>query len=334
MSASKFFTKAWYKGRWWLQILRPLSWLFCLVVIIRAAKLKAKAKNIKHAAPIIVVGNIAVGGTGKTPLVIYLVELLRKHGYQPGVVSRGYGGNAKTYPRDVDEKSAAATVGDESIVIFERTRCPMIVDPNRNRGIETLLERHSHVNVVICDDGLQHYAMPRDIEIAVIDSERRLGNELCLPAGPLREPASRLKTVDFVVVNGSSCEGELQMRLEPNQVINLNQPIVSKNIQDFAEERVHAVAGIGNPQRFFNLLSRLNVDIIPHSYPDHHAYNASDLDFSDGSPVIMTEKDMVKCREFSQDNWWYLSVNAHCDPDFDQAILNHLQEIKREQKTH
>lgn len=333
MSASNQMVKAWYKGRWWLQILRPLSWLFQLVAFFRKRSLLAQSEQFSYDVPILVVGNIAVGGTGKTPLVIYLVELLRKQGYKPGVVSRGYGGNAKTYPREVDDKSSASTVGDESIVVYGRTRCPMMVDPDRNRAIQTLLNRHD-VDVVICDDGLQHYRMPRDIEIAVIDSERRLGNGLCLPAGPLREPAKRLQSVDFTVINGAAGPGESEMRLEPNQVINLNQPILSKNVQDFAGERVHAVAGIGNPKRFFNLLSRLNIDIIPHSYKDHFAYQAADLDFSDDAPIIMTEKDMVKCRGFAKDNWWYLSVDAHCDDKFDEALLNALEEIKREQKTH
>lgn len=330
MILSETITKAWYEGRWWLQLLRPLSWLYRVAVYFKKQSKLKEAANIHHGLPIVVVGNVTVGGTGKTPLVIYLLSLLRKHGYHPGVVSRGYGGSAKTYPREVDDKSFAHIVGDESIVVHGRTRCPMVVDPNRNRAIKTLISRHN-VDVIICDDGLQHYAMPRDIEIAVIDSKRRLGNGLCLPAGPLREPAERLDTVDFIVVNGKARPGEHQMKLEPNQVINLNQPILSQNIEDFAGERVHAVAGIGNPQRFFNLLSRLNLDIIPHAYPDHYAYEAKDLDFSDGLPVIMTEKDMVKCTDFAQENWWYLSVDAHCDKDFDDNFLSALLEVKREQ---
>lgn len=327
MSISRCILNAWYKKRWYCYLLWPLSLVFHLIVSIRRQRLNARAK-ISHGHPVIVVGNITVGGTGKTPLVIHLVCLLRKAGYTPGVISRGYGGSSNTYPRDVDQNSYASVVGDEAIVIYGRTQVPMVVDPNRNRAISHLKNHHPEIDIFIADDGLQHYALNRDIEIVVIDAERRLGNRLLMPAGPLREPASRLKEVDFVITNGKSMPGEYSMQLKPKQLININQPVITKPISDFVGERVHAVAGIGNPCRFFNLLTKLGCDLMCHAYPDHYAYRPSDFNFGDSMPVIMTEKDMVKCRDFAEDNWWYLTVDSSCDEAFEQQLLEKLVHLK------
>lgn len=326
MSLSRWVLDAWYKKRWYCYLLWPLSLVFCLVAKCRRIKLSKAEKP--HDLPVIVVGNISVGGTGKTPLTIHLIYLLRKAGYNPGVISRGYGGSSNTYPRDVDDNSYASVVGDEAIVIFQRTKAPMVVDPDRNRGVAQLMLHHPNVDLIIADDGLQHYQLARDIEIVVVDGVRRLGNEMLLPAGPLREPPARLKEVDFVITNGNALEGEYSMRLKPKQLININQPIMSKPISDFTGERIHAVAGIGNPQRFFNVLTKLGCDVMCHSYPDHYAYRPTDLNFGDNMPLIMTEKDMVKCREFAQDNWWYLTVDTCCDEEFEQQLLTQLTHLK------
>ncbi len=274
--------------------------------------------------PVIVVGNISVGGTGKTPLVIWLATVLEDNGYRPGVISRGYGGRASVWPQLVTSDSDPALVGDEPILIARRTRCPIAVAPRRNAAARALLEAHG-CDVLISDDGLQHYGLLRDIEIAVIAGERGLGNGWCLPAGPLREPPSRLREVDFVVTQGRVLDGSLVMRLHGEQALNLLDPCVVQPLEAFAGRRIHAVAGIGNPKRFFDDLARIGLELNAHPFPDHHRFTAADLEFGDEHPVLMTEKDAVKCRAFAKAHHWYVPVTAQPDERLAQGLLARLR---------
>lgn len=268
------------------------------------------AEQIRVEVPVIVVGNISVGGTGKTPLVIWLIEQLRQWGFRPGVLSRGYGGKAEHYPLRVTENTPAEVCGDEPLLIALRTGAPVMVAPDRVTAARALL-RSGEVDVLVTDDGLQHYRLARDLEFCVVDGQRGLGNAALLPAGPLREPASRLGQVDWVAVNGEGFE-------PPEQGFRFTlagEPVAaliggaSRALADF-ESPVHAVAGIGNPERFFASLEAEGLSIIRHAFADHHRFTAADLAFGDTLDVIMTEKDAVKCRAFADARCWYRPVSA------------------------
>jgi tetraacyldisaccharide 4'-kinase len=278
--------------------------------------------------PVIIVGNLSVGGTGKTPLLIYLAKLLRQEGLRPGIISRGYGGQARHWPQWVDKNGDPAQVGDEAVLIAAQTGCPMAVGPARIDAARLLLENDA-CDVILSDDGLQHYALGRTLEIAVIDGERRFGNGFCLPAGPLREPASRLRSVDLVVCNGAAREaGEYSMQVAGNAAVNLLTG-EQKPLSFFARQSCHAAAGIGNPQRFFELLQRAGIVCETHIFPDHYAYRAADIDFHDGKPVLMTEKDAVKCRRFARENDWCIPVQAVPQAGFSERLLHLLREKTR-----
>ncbi len=312
----------WYSHNTISQLLRPLSGLYKGIAATRKFLYQ---KNILSSqafpVPIIVVGNISVGGTGKTPLTIYLAELLRQQGFVPGIVSRGYKANIKTFPHFVDTLASATDVGDEAVLMARRSGCPVVIAPKRNVAIKALLGA-TNCNVILADDGLQHYAMQRDIEIAVLDGQRRCGNELCLPAGPLREPVQRLQDVDFVVVKGEAAVGEYAMQLLPGELCCVQRAAERMDNKSFIDKPVHAVAGIGNPESFFQTLKSLGYAVIPHYFPDHYTYQVQDLNFQDDLPIIMTEKDAVKCESFSLPNLWYLNVNAMLPEDFNQNFLN------------
>lgn len=274
--------------------------------------------------PIIIVGNITVGGTGKTPLVIWLVRFLQEHNYKPGIVSRGYGGKNKIFPQKVDSDSDTQQMGDEAVLLARRAGCPVIIAPKRVNAVRYLLN-NTDCNIVISDDGLQHYALARDIEIAVIDGERRFGNRWCLPAGPLREPISRLETVDFIVTNGGEVGlGEYGMSLIPGDIYNISDPTLKANLNDFAGQAVHAIAGIGNPDRFFGTLRELGLSIFQHRFPDHYQFAHKDIDFKDEAKIIMTEKDAVKCETFADYRYWCLPVEAELDAVFGEKLLEKL----------
>ncbi len=314
----------WYRGSWWLWLLLPLSGLFWLLSGVRRALYRAGVlRTYRFAVPLIVVGNITVGGSGKTPLVTYLVELLRQRGYRPGVVSRGYGGEASVWPQSVNRDSEARLVGDEALLLARRCGCPMVVGPDRVAAVKQLLRDHE-VDVVISDDGMQHYRMGRDIEIAVIDGKRRLGNGLFLPAGPLREGAGRLRKVDFVVANGEARAGEWAMRLEPGEAHALRGD-KTRPLDDFSTEPLHAAAATGNPARFFDTLHVAGLSFTEHSFPDHHPFTAGELDFADGAAVMMTEKDAVKYFSYADARHWYLPVTAHLDEQFSRLLLERLE---------
>jgi tetraacyldisaccharide 4'-kinase len=282
--------------------------------------------------PVVVVGNITVGGTGKTPLVSWLAGHLRQAGYRPGIVSRGYGGNAKTWPRAVTPDSDPAEVGDEPVLLARRAGCPVVVGPDRVADARMLLSEHD-CDLIIADDGLQHLALGRDLEIAVVDGMRRLGNGRCLPAGPLREPAARLAGVDFQVCNGSPQGEELGMQLSGGRLHRVGEDDIVADPAGLAGAPVHAVAGIGNPARFFADLRGLGLEVIEHPFPDHHTYVAADIAFGDGRPVIMTEKDAVKCVAFAGPVHWYLPVQASPDPALGRRILQRLGEQGNGQAT-
>jgi tetraacyldisaccharide 4'-kinase len=316
----------WYDRSPWLLLLTPFSLLFRLASGLRRLAYRSGILRSRRAAvPVIVVGNITVGGTGKTPLVAWLAEYLRSKGYRPGIVARGYGGTASQWPQQVRPDSDPSVVGDEAVMLAVKTRCPMAVAPDRIAAVNALVQ-HSDCDVVISDDGLQHYALQRDIEIAVIDGVRRFGSGLMLPAGPLREPASRLDKVDIVVVNGLAAGREHPMRMKLGEAYNLVDGTVRK-LTDFQQESVHAVAGIGHPDRFFRALSQSIRSVEQHAFPDHFRYTPGDIDFGDDRAVLMTEKDAVKCRYFAGGNVWYVPVDVDMKDGF-RTRLDELLELR------
>ena len=329
---ARWFQDAWYQDMYLSVWLVPFSLIYVDVVRLRRFLYrKGLLKSTRLPVPVVVVGNITVGGTGKTPLVIWLVNWLRQHGFKPGVISRGYGGEAADAPRMVTEQSRPQDVGDEPLLIWQKTSAPVAVHPNRSEAGRFLLEQ-AQCDILISDDGLQHYALQRDIEIAVIDGQRRFGNGYCLPAGPLREPIERLREVDLVIVNGQPEEDfEYAMRLRGDQAINLKTG-ERKALVDFSGQACHALAGIGNPDRFFRFLRDHGLTIQTHSFPDHYAYCADDLTFADDAPVFMTEKDAVKCLTFARDNFWSVPVQAEPDAGFIQTLQQTL-DLKNGQKT-
>lgn len=286
--------------------------------------------------PVIVVGNISVGGTGKTPLTIALVERLRAEGWNPGIASRGYGRDDATQALWVEPGSDPARTGDEPALMARYTGAKLRVDRNRAAAARALVE--SGCDIVVCDDGLQHYALARDVEIEVIDGRRRYGNARLLPAGPLREPVERAQSCDFRVVNlggitptnhgnAGAGFGEWPMRLLVDQAA----PITggrSRALASFAGQRVHAVAGIGDPERFFTMLRGFGIAVVPHAFDDHHRYGAADFEFGSKLPVLMTEKDAVKCADFAGDDYFSVPVRAELPEAFWVALLARLQAAK------
>jgi len=309
------------------KVLRPLSWLFCFIVYCRKLAYRLKLKHTeKLAVPVIVVGNLTVGGTGKTPLVIWLADFLKKNGYKPGILCRGYGGKARHWPQQVRPDSDPVAAGDEPVLISKRTGCPMAAGPDRITAGKALLHYHPQVNVIISDDGLQHYALDRDIEIAVIDGARRFGNEYCLPAGPLREPVKRLEKVDLVVTNGVAAKDEYAMRYQAVHFCQLLNESQTRPLQELKGLDIHAVAGIGNPERFFAQLEEYGAIVTPHAYSDHHAYQPDDIEFGDNKNIVMTEKDAVKCRRYANERHWYIPVTAELEAKFGTELLKLLRE--------
>ncbi len=307
----------------------PISWLFRLLAWLRhLAYRTGLLRQHKLPVPVIIVGNISVGGTGKTPLVIWLAAHVKALGYHPGIVARGYGAQVGSIPRQIDANSSAKEVGDEPLLIVRRTGCPMFVAPNRVAAAQALLEQ-SHCDLIISDDGMQHYALGRDIEIAVVSSTQRFGNGFCLPAGPLREPPSRLASVDLVIINGAARPNESSMQVVIGKVTNLSNSELACDLHEFSGEQIHAVAGIGNPQRFFQLLKDHGLRVIEHTFPDHHLFVETDITPDDKLPVFMTEKDAVKCRDFAQSRHWYLPIDVEVDSAFSSQLTELLRGLKR-----
>jgi tetraacyldisaccharide 4'-kinase len=309
----------WYgsgRGGW---LLAPLGWLFALVAVVRRALYRGGILRVRRAScPVVVVGNITVGGTGKTPLVIWLAERLAAEGFEVGVASRGYGGTFTEPIREVRAADDAREVGDEPLVIARRTRARVAVGGRRADVVRHLEGRG--VDLVICDDGLQHYGLGRDVEVAVIDGERRLGNGRQLPAGPLREPASRLAQIPWVFCNGGRASpGEIAMRVVGRTLRRIGDDGVLA-VGDLRGRTCHAVAAIGNPERFFETLRESGADVHPHPLPDHDLIDGEIDRIPAGEIVIMTEKDAVKYRGERRGDTWYLPVEAHPDSDADRLL--------------
>ena len=313
-SLSHAVTNSWYqKSASWTRLLLPLSWLFSYFARRRKASYLNK-ERWQSPVPVLVVGNIAIGGTGKTPVVGALVKALQELNYKPGIVSRGFGVKGAQYPVSVTADSHPCQVGDEPVMLVSQLNVPLVVDPDRVQAAQYLQE-HFECDLIIADDGLQHYNLQRDIEVLVIDGKRMLGNELCLPAGPLREPPDRIGTVDIVLINGDAQKTLPQpfqsagqsFYLQPGQLIPVNPQRSGLALE---RGKVHAVAGIGNPERFFITLSELGYEVIPHPFPDHHEFIAGDICFDDDLPVLMTAKDAVKCQPFADQQHWYLPVTT------------------------
>jgi tetraacyldisaccharide 4'-kinase len=328
MSDKSWLERVWYAAEqppWWL---KPPAALFASVVRLRRGLYSRGLKTgVRLPCAVIVVGNVSVGGTGKTPLVCWLALELKADGRKVGVVLRGYGGSRES-PKLLESTDQASEVGDEALLIAHRTGVPVAVGKNRAAAATLLLT--AGCDVILADDGLQHYALRRDCEIVVIDGQRGLGNHWQLPAGPLREPAERIEEADAVVVNGASEKAmgfkppRFTMRLEAHEVERLDGT-GRVSLASFAGKRVHAIAGIGNPQRFFDMLSGLGMLVTPHPKPDHAVLKRDDISFADDLPVLMTEKDAVKCVSFAAPNHWVVPVTAR----FDAAESKGLADIVR-----
>ena len=320
----------WIERQWqgltpWHILLWPISLLFRGLVALRRLLYQIKLlPSYRLPVPVIVVGNLTVGGTGKTPLVLWLAEFLRAQGYRPGIVSRGYGSRARR-PQSVSGTSDPALAGDEPVLLARRAQCSVWVGARRVEVARALLTARPDCDILISDDGLQHYALQRDVEIVVVDGQRRFGNGWLLPAGPLREPVSRMKATDAVVINGGDiAPGEYAMRIIGATFRHLRNP-VSAPAADFAGKRLHAVAGIGYPSRFFTHLRQLGLDVVEHPFPDHHSFQPHELQFDNADAILMTEKDAVKCVAFAPENSWALAVDAEVDTALGSKILEKLR---------
>jgi len=329
MGLAERLVNAWYQGHPALLLLRPLEWLYRAVVQRKRQRfLAGQSPSYRAPVPVIVVGNITVGGTGKTPLILYLIDHCRARGLRVGVVSRGYGAQPPSVPWRVTAEQSADEAGDEPLLLVQRSGVALMIDPDRARAVQALLSAEP-LDLILCDDGLQHYRLARDLELVLIDAVRGLGNGRCLPAGPLREPQARLQSVDAVLFNGASADSAegFGFTLQPTALVNVASG-ERQSLGVFAPgQAVHAVAGIGNPQRFFRTLEALNWRPIAHAFADHATYSAASLEFSPSLPLLMTEKDAVKCRAFAQPDWWYLAVDARPSPAFSAWLDGQLDAL-------
>ena len=324
--------KHWEKRTALRFLLIPASWLYRLLAAARRGCYKVGLIRVTRVpAPVVVVGNVSVGGTGKTPLVLWLSKFLTEQGFRPGIVLRGYGGHQTDTAVIAGPGSDPAVVGDEALLLARNSSCPVFVSRNRALAAQILV-RDYDCNVILSDDGLQHYAMARDVEIAVIDGDRRFGNGYQLPAGPLRESPKRLLAVDICVVNGRPHTGEVGMQVVGLAFRQVTAPETQLETGAFRGQRVHAVAGIGYPHRFFSNLRDLGIEAKEHPFPDHYQFTARDIEFNDDWVVIMTEKDAVKCEQLADQRHWYLAVEAKPDPHLGMLVLKLLKERSRGQK--
>lgn len=332
---ANWLQKQWAGFTLWHLLLLPFSWIFGAIVYVRKFFYKkAWLKSFRLSVPVVVVGNINVGGTGKTPLVIWLAEQLKLAGHQPGIISRGYGGDTE-HIAQISVSSHPKHVGDEPVLIAMRTSCPVFVGADRVAAGEALLETYPDCTVIISDDGLQHYRLQRDIEVVVFDGAKGFGNGALLPAGPLRESKARLKTVDALVSNGKTAFGSLaaqkpiEMLLESAAAYNLVNHQLKLDFSTLAHKKIIAIAGIGNPERFFEQLRLLGLDFESRAYSDHYVFQASDFEDIKADVILMTEKDAVKCNSFAMPNFWVLPVNAVIHHDLLMIILDKLNKLRK-----
>jgi len=332
MISQEFLHRLWYEEHPLAKFLVPFSWVYCAAIQLRHAAFISGMLPCKNVdIPVIIVGNISVGGTGKTPLIIWLSDYLIRHGYRPGIISRGYGGKPVKRPQQVRPDSNPLLVGDEPVLLARRTGCPVAVSAKRYTAARELLE-HTDCNILLLDDGLQHLSLDRDMEIAAIDGDRRFGNGYCLPAGPLREPVSRLSSVDIIVSTGKARKNEHLMLYEYGDLYSLYDGNTRKPGSLGAQE-AHVVTGIGNPSRMYSYLRSCNIRLIRHEYPDHYRFTPGDVFFDDDLPVVMTEKDAVKCEAFATKNMWYLPIRAILADTFEHRLAVLLKEITDGQET-
>ena len=312
----------WYASDPLGALLAPLGWVVALFTVLRRAAYRiGMRRSWKVGCPVVVVGNLAVGGTGKTPLAIAITKLLSRHGLRVGIVCRGYRGSAHRWPRQVRPDSDPDRVGDEAVLLARRAGVPVAAGPNRIAAARILVRR-SKCDVILSDDGLQHLRLARDVEIVVVDGVRRHGNGRCLPAGPLREPLSRLASVDLVVANGGEArQGELAMQLVAGDATSLADSGTTRPLDAFRGLAVHAVCAIGHAERFFRTLEAHGLTIVRHPFPDHHPFSEGEVRFADGAPVLMTEKDAVKCERFADDRHWCVPVEAALSSELEARLL-------------
>jgi tetraacyldisaccharide 4'-kinase len=340
----------WLQDRWfspsgagWLLALLPVAGFFFLLVYLRRILYRyGTLPQIRLPVPVVIIGNLTVGGAGKTPLTLALAKALTAAGWHPGIISRGYGGKRNEAPCPVHLDTDPASCGDEPLLLARRTRLPVWVGRNRAAAGALLLAARPEVDLLLCDDGLQHYQLARDLEIAVFDA-RGIGNGWLLPAGPLRELPSRLRDVSAIVLQGDGNpppwlaalkKPVFSMNLEPGAAYALSDPTRRRPISDFRGHALHAVAGIGHPARFFTMLDASGLVCQPHPFPDHHAYRAEDFAFAqDGATILMTEKDGVKCARFNLPNAWVLPVRARLSPDLLQLLIDTLEKLRDGRKT-
>jgi tetraacyldisaccharide 4'-kinase len=330
---------AWIERHWYnitpvSVLLYPLSLLFRAAVAARRAAYRAGVlETVRLPAPVVIVGNVAVGGTGKTPLVLWLAAFLRERGRRPGIVSRGYGGTAAG-PAAVPPDGDPRRYGDEPLLLAQRAGCPVWIGADRAAAGQALLAAHPDCDVIVSDDGLQHYRLARDVEIVVSPADSR--NTWMLPAGPLREPPGRSADADAIVIHGNPPAASASpggppvftMALAGSTFRNLLNPAASAEADRFRHRNVHALAGIGHPQRFFRHLQGLGLDFTAHPFPDHHPFAASDLEFAGADAVLMTEKDAVKCVAYADERHWALRVDAQVDPALGELVLRKLNSTR------
>ena len=327
---STHLNQVWYENKFNSGFLLPITYIYVILVTVRRWFLQRFVQH-QFPVPIIVIGNLTVGGVGKTPLVISLAKQLQRRGVRVGIVSRGYGAKIKHFPHEVHEDEAAELVGDEPLLLAKKTQCPVVIAPKRVQAVKYLLKKHT-VQVILSDDGLQHYAMGRAIEVVVIDGLRGFGNQRCLPAGPMRETLNRLYQADFVIVNESLQDKDstgmlmkmprmsYRMQLQPGPITQLisGQMVGQKQLT----YPVAAVAAIGNPQRFFATLDKMGIVFNPYSFVDHHIFDPNELCFHE-KMIVMTEKDAVKCISFATEKMYFLPIEARVDDHFWTALWSH-----------
>lgn len=318
-------TTVWYQKHWLSRVLLPLSWIFrALVSLRRFAYRQSWLRAEKLSVPVIVVGNITVGGAGKTPVVVWLANWLVKQGRRPGIISRGYGGQMSDLPQLVTPASDPSRVGDEPVLLARRTSCPVAVSAHRVAAARLLIA-DQNCDVIVSDDGLQHYALARDVEVVVVDGVRRFGNGELLPAGPLREPLSRLQGVNFIVTSQDPQSGEYLIARHCNKFVAVASAERRTEPTEWRDRRVHGVAGIANPAQFFDSLRALGMEVIEHPFADHYLFQRGDFAFAENLPIIMTEKDAVKCRSFATAEMWYVELESAPDAELIAALAQKLR---------